>query len=56
LWKIIESRGIPRALYSDHHGVFWYTHQRREKRDQERPADERKPTQFGRAMRELGIE
>ena len=56
LWRIIESRGIPLALYSDHHGVFWYTHQRREKRDEEPPADERKPTQFGRAMRDLGIE
>lgn len=56
LWKIIESRGIPLALYSDHHGVFWYTHQRREKRDEEPSAEERKPTQFGRAMRELGIE
>jgi len=55
LWKIIEREGIPLALYSDHHGVFWYTHQRREKRDEEPPADERKPTQFGRAMRELGI-
>ena len=56
LWKIIEREGIPLALYSDHHGVFWYTHQRREKRDEELAADERKPTQFGRAMRELGIE
>jgi len=56
LWKIIESQGIPLALYSDHHGVFWYTHQRRENRDEEPSAEERKPTQFGRAMRELGIE
>lgn len=56
LWRIVESQGIPLALYSDHHGVFWYTHQCREKRDDERSAEERKPTQFGRAMRELGIE
>jgi hypothetical protein len=56
LWKIIEREGIPLALYSDHHGVFWYTQQRRERRDEEPPADERKPTQFGRAMRELGVE
>ena len=56
LWKIIESRGIPLSLYTDHHGVFWYTHQRREKRNEEPSADKRKPTQFGRAMRELGIE
>ena len=56
LWKIIEPRGIPLSLYSDHHGVFWYTHQPRVKRDEESTAEERKPTQFGRAMRELGIE
>jgi len=56
LWKILENRGIPLSLYTDHHGVFWYTLQRQEKRDEEPPAAERKPTQFGRAMRELGIE
>ena len=56
LWRIIERERIPLALYSDHHGVFWCTHQRREKRDEELAAEERKPTQFGRAMRELGIE
>jgi len=56
LCQIIESRGIPLSLYSDHHGVFWYTHQRREKKDEESAADKHKPTQFGRAMRELGIE
>ncbi|MGB2983161.1 MAG: ISNCY family transposase [Candidatus Bipolaricaulia bacterium] len=56
LWKIIEREGVPLALHSDHHGVFWYTHQRREKKDEEPSADKRKPTQFGRAMRELGVE
>jgi len=56
LCQIIESRGIPLSLYSDHHGVFWYTHQRREKRNEESATDKQKPTQFGRAMRELGIE
>jgi transposase len=56
LWQIIESEGIPLSLYTDHHGVFWYTHQRRERRDEEPAAGERKPTQFGQAMRELGIE
>jgi len=56
LWQIIKSKGIPLSLYTDHHGVFWYTHQRRENRDGEPAADKRKPTQFGRAMRELGIE
>jgi len=56
LWQIIERRGIPLSLYTDHHGVFWYTHQRQEQRNEEPSADKRKPTQFGRAMRELGIE
>jgi len=56
LWQIIEKRGLPLSLYTDHHGVFWYTHQRRENKDAEPAADKRKPTQFGRAMRELGVE
>jgi len=56
LWQIIEKRGLPLSLYTDHHGVFWYTHQRRGNRNEEPAADKRKPTQFGRAMRELGIE
>jgi transposase len=51
---VIKQRGIPLALYSDRHIVF----------RNPRPAgdslessinDNRKPTQFGRAMRELGI-
>ena len=29
LWQIIQKRGLPLSLYTDHHGVFWYTHQRR---------------------------
>jgi hypothetical protein len=51
---IIQQRGIPLALYSDRYFVFCYS----------KPADETgeaslvdrgKPTQFGRAMRELGV-
>ena len=56
MWRIIKREGIPLSLYSDHHGLFSYTHQRRERRDEEPAANERKPTQFGRAMRKLGIE
>ena len=56
LWRIVEGRGIPLALHTDHHGVFWYTHQRCEERDEEPSADKWKPTQFERAMHELGGE
>lgn len=40
----VKSRGVPRALYVDRHGIY---------RDEEHPG---KPTQFGRAMKELGVE
>jgi len=51
---IVQRRGIPLALYSDRHIVF------RHPRPQgdifgSSIADNRKPTQFGRAMRELGV-
>jgi len=51
---IIQRRGIPLALYSDRHIVF---RNPRPASDNLEPfiADKRKPTQFGRAMRELGI-
>ena len=44
LWKIIESRGVPLSLYTDHHGVFWYTHQRREQRNEEPSVDAVRPS------------
>jgi len=40
----IKKYGIPRSVYVDRHGIY---------RDEEHPE---KPTQFGRAMRELGVE
>ena len=40
----IKRRGVPRALYVDRAGIY---------RDEEHPE---KPTQFGRAMKELGVE
>jgi len=49
---IIERRGIPLGLYTDRHAVF------RQTRPVPASADagqEREPTQFGRALRELGI-
>jgi hypothetical protein len=38
-----EDRGLPRSVYVDRHGIY---------RDEEHP---QKPTQFGRAMKELGV-
>ena len=40
----IKKYGIPRSVYVDRHGIY---------RDEDHPE---KPTQFGRAMRELGVE
>ncbi len=55
LQQTIQSKGIPLALYSDRHGIF----QRSPKESdtlEEHLSGERQPTQFGRALRELGIE
>ena len=40
----VKGHGIPRSVYVDRHGIY---------RDQEHPE---KPTQFGRAMKELNVE
>jgi transposase len=40
----VKRHGLPRAVYVDQHGIY---------RDKEHPE---KPTQFGRAMKELGVE
>jgi transposase-like protein len=40
----VKAQGFPRAVYVDRHGIY---------RDEEHPE---KPTQFGRAMKELGVE
>jgi hypothetical protein len=54
LRQIVESHGIPMALYHDGHGIF-----ERSKREpeslEEQLEGKRKPTQFGRIMEELGI-
>ena len=54
LWRIIECKGIPLALYSDRHGVFWPRPQGRQKVEQG-SAGRRNLTQFGRAIDELGV-
>jgi hypothetical protein len=40
----VKRQGVPRSVYVDRHGIY---------RDEEHPG---KPTQFGRAMRDLGVE
>jgi len=45
--------GVPQALYSDKHSIFWPTASETLK---EQLAGRRSPTQFGRAMAELGIQ
>ena len=54
LRRIMESEGIPGALYHDGHGIF-----ERSKREAESLEEQlmgrREPTQFGRIMEELGI-
>jgi len=50
----IKQRGIPLALYSDRHSVFCHPRPSGDSQDSS-IADNRKPTQFGRAMRELGV-
>ena len=51
---ILEQKGIPLALYSDRYLVFRY-HSKKEDTPEESLTKKRNLTQFGRAMRELGI-
>ena len=51
---IIQRKGIPLALYSDRHSVFRH-HSQKDETDEKQPARDRRPTQFGRALKELGI-
>ena len=48
--EVIETRGLPSSLYTDRGSHYWHTPQAGGKVDRERP------TQFGRAMRQLGVE
>jgi len=49
---IIERRGFPLGVYTDSHAVFRQT---RPLPPQAGTDQEREPTQFGRALRELGV-
>jgi len=51
---IIQQKGIPLALYSDRYFVFRYNG-KKEDTSKESPDKKSNPTQFGRAMRELGV-
>jgi transposase len=54
LRQIVESHGIPEALYHDGHGIFERSKKEPESLE-EQLEGRRKPTQFGRIMEELGI-
>jgi len=55
LEEIIKSKGIPLALYSDRHSIFKVPARESETLE-EQLLGKREPTQFGRAMLELGIQ
>lgn len=55
LREIIRGKGIPLALYSDRHGIFQRSPKEKETVEEEL-CGQRQPTQFGRALGELGIE
>jgi len=55
LREILTRHGVPLATYSDRHGVFWRSARERESIEEEL-IGRRQPTQFGRALSELGIE
>jgi len=55
LEETIRRKGIPLALYSDRHGIFQRSPKEAESLE-EQLCGERQPTQFGRALRELGIQ
>ena len=54
LCQIVDSYGIPMALYRDRHGIFEHSKRKPESLE-EQLEGERKPTQFGRLLEELGI-
>lgn len=55
LREMLLARGIPAAVYSDRHSVFWLKPREAETLEDER-GRERTPTQLGRAFAELGVE
>jgi len=54
LKRVIDRKGIPMALYTDRHTVFWNVKASRKHRGEE-ARNQRRLTQFGRALQELGV-
>lgn len=54
LKRVIERKGVPGAIYSDRDSVFRVNHER--KREEAWEQGKRPETQFGRMLKELGIE
>jgi transposase len=55
LRNIVAIHGIPLAVYRDRHSIFQHPEKHRESLE-EQLTGEREPTQFGRLLKELGIE
>jgi len=55
LLSIVQTHGIPLALYSDRHSIFVHT-ESADETIEEQLAGQRNPTQVGRILEELGIE
>ncbi len=53
LRQVVLRTGVPGAIYSDRHGIFWPTNGMSL---QEQLVGRRSPTQFGRSMAELGVQ
>ena len=53
--NIVATHGIPLAVYRDRHSIFQHPDKQKESLE-EQLAGEREPTQFGRLLKELGIE
>ena len=51
----VQRKGVPLAIYSDRHGIFFKT-KSRELSLEEQLAGRRQPTQFARLLEELGIQ
>lgn len=54
LWEVVRREGIPLALYVDRHGIF-RANPKNKPSVAEQLAGQAQPTQFGRALAELGI-
>ena len=55
LLSIVQTHGIPLAIYSDRHSIFVHT-ESADETIEEQLAGQRNPTQVGRILEELGIE